>query len=535
MCCFVKACKRSWEPCALFLALFVLLTGCRTASGPPLGGRAAFEAMRYRPATPQPAPDTSTWQKAAQGSSTASGGASPRALVARAALSGLQRLDTFEEVLVLAGIDNAGELPPHEAPLSPEEAAALYDVLLDKPVTLASFGPRLVASFLLREAMEEEQELPRPLLLQRVERFKSIAVLRPDGYLAWALTGRTQQRVAPVEWKDGAFRARGFELGRLYSGRNGMAFFPVDSQLRELLTQGPLAEVYDDADVISRVLDGAEESLVELGLALGHLVVHPLDSAEQLRQLPQNLATLLANSPEYLERFRWMTRGEQIEALSKLTTTLYSMHGAAAGTTRMVSGAGRGLEALSMPILSLTVDGALVMERAAVPVGRAVAAMSGGPGATVVLHRANTAARGGQPSPAQGPGQWGPAHEAMSKRAARYQEQISGKPASEAYWVGGVGRKSGGLKFDGFENGALLEAKGPGYANKFDDELVPKKWFAHSGAYQLVEQAKRQRNAARGVPIRWHVAEKKAADAIRKLLKEGEVLEIEVVHTPALQ
>jgi hypothetical protein len=443
-------------------------------------------------------------------------------------------MDAFEQLLVLAGVDNLGELPPPEAPLTPEDAAQLYDVLLDKPVSMANFAPRLVASYLLHEAIEEEQELPRAVLLQCVERFKYLVVLRPDGYLAWALSGRTQQRVAPLEWKDGAFRAHAFELGRFYSGRNGMAFFPVDSQLRELRAQGPLAEVYDDADVISRVLDGAEESLFELGLALGHLVVHPIDSAAQLQQLPQHLATLLTHSPQYLERFRLMTRGEQIEALSKLTTTLYSMRGVAVNSTRAVATAGRGMESLSVPALSLTAEGALVVERVAVPVGRAVSAMSGGPGAAIILQRANAAPRG-QPPPAKGPGQWGPSHESMSKRAARYQEQICGQPASEAYWVRGVGRKSGGVKFDGFENGVLLEAKGPGYANKFDDELMPKKWFAPSGAKQLVDQAERQLKAAPGVPIRWHVAEKNAADAIRELLKGRGIQGIEVVHTPALQ
>jgi len=122
----------------------------------------------------------------------------------------------------------------------------------------------------------------------------------------------------------------------------------------------------------------------------------------------------------------------------------------------------------------------------------------------------------------------------MSKRAARYQEQISGQPVSEAYWVGGVGRNSGGVKFDGFKDGVLLEAKGPGYANKFNEELAPKPWFAPSGADQLVDQAKRQLRAAPGVPIRWHIAEKKAADAIRNLLNGESVKGIEVVHTPAL-
>jgi len=520
-----------WLHRSCWLVLWVVLAGCRTVSGPPLGSLSDVEAMAYHPATPQPGPRTDKTPPPASAVRSASSG--PRALVARAAQGALQQIDSFEEVLLLAGLAHVDEQGSPGTPLTPEAAAALYDVLLDKPVTLAGFGPRLVASFLLREAMDEEQEVPRAELLQRVARFRYLAVLRPDGYLAWALDGRTQQRVAPVQWKDGAFRARGFELGRFYSGRTG-AFFPVDEHLQPLHALGPLAEVYNDADLISRVLDGAEESFVELGLAIGHLVVHPIDSAEQLKQLPQNLATLLASSPQYLERFRRMTRGEQIKAISKLTTTLYSLYGAGAGATRTLASAGRGAEVLTVPALSLSAEGALVLERVAVPVGRAAAALSGGPGAIIVLQRANTAARSGQPPPAQGPGQWGPAQESMSKRAARYQEQISGQPVSEAYWVGGVGRNSGGVKFDGFKDGVLLEAKGPGYANKFDDKLRPQKWFAPSGARQLADQADRQLKAAPGVSIRWHVAEKKAADAIRELLKGRGIQEIEVVHTPAL-
>jgi hypothetical protein len=360
-------------------------------------------------------------------------------------------------------------------------------------------------------------------------------VLRPDGYLAWALTGETQQRVAKVEWKDGAFRALGFEVGHFYSGRNAMVFFAVDEQLRERGESGVLAEVYDDADVISRVLDGAEESFVELVLAIGKLVTNPIRSVAELEQLPEALAALLKNSPEYLERFHLMTRGEQIRALSKLTTTLLSTYGAAGGTTRTMASTGRGLEALSVPALTLTANGALAVERMAVPVGRVVTALSGGPGAAIILQRANDTARRGQPAAPEGPGQWGPANESMSKRAARYQEQITGHSASEAYWVGGKDLKSGGVKLDGFDEGALLEAKGPGYANKFNDNLTPKRWFEHSGAKQLIKQAERQRDVAKGIPIRWHVAEKKAADAIRKLLGGAKVKEIEVVHTPALQ
>ncbi len=520
------------------LVLWGLLAGCASGrAGPPLGGVRDFEALRYRPATPEPMPDTAAARKRAQSQPqpALAGSGSPAGMVARSVLGGVQQLDTFEQVLVLAGLDNPEALPSPEAPLPPEDAAALYDELLDKPVPLARFGPRLVATYLLREAMEGDEELPRAVLLQRVQRFKGLAVLRPDGYLAWALTGQTQQHVAEVEWKDGAFRAHDFEVGHFYSGRNAMAFFAVDEQLRDRKESGVLAEVYDDADVISRVLDGAEASYVELALSIGKLVSHPLQSAEDLKHLPSALAALIESSPEYLERFRLMTRGEQIRALSKLGTTLLSTYGAAGGTTRTVAAVGSGMESVSVPALTLTAEGALVVERVMVPAGRVVTALSGGPGAAIILQRAGDAASGGQPTAPEGPGEWGPANESMSKRSARYQEQITGHSASEAYWVGGKDLKSGGVKLDGFKDGTLLDAKGPGYANKFNDNLTPKKWFAPSGAKQLIKQAQRQLNVAKGVPIRWHVAEKKAADAIRKLLEDAPITGIEVVYTPALQ
>ena len=250
----VAVTKRPWLHRARWWVLALVLAGCRTTSGVPLGSLAELDAMEYSPATPQPGPRSSQAPPPASPARSASSG--PRALVARAAQGALLQVDAFEQVLLFAGLDNVHHLPPREAPLTPEDAAALYDVLLGKPVTLAGFGPRMVASYLLREAMEQEPELSREELLQRVQRFKYLAVLRPDGYLARALDGTTQQRVAPVQWKDGAFRARGFALGRFYSGRTG-AFFPVDEHLQPLRSQPPLAEVFDDADLLSRVLDGA--------------------------------------------------------------------------------------------------------------------------------------------------------------------------------------------------------------------------------------------------------------------------------------
>ncbi|AKQ70007.1 putative hemagglutinin-related protein [Myxococcus hansupus] len=405
----------------------------------------------------------------------------------------------------------------------------MLKVLLSKPVTLAQFPARLAVGHLLRRALEEG-ELSRAELLRQVERFSGVAVLRPDGCLAWVRSGKTQQRVAPVEWRDGGFRAHGFELGRFYDGRTGV-YRLLDDALREVDGR-PLADVHDDADYVGRTLDGAEAAFVKLALSVGHFLTYPLDSLAALKNLPAGVAALIASSPEYFERFRYMTRGEQIQVVSELATNLVLTTGTATATTRTVTGALAGADA-TVPVLALSAQGALTFERVAAPVGRAAAVLGGGPGAVIILQRASTTAQGAGPS--RGPGRWGPAKESMKPPARRYQEQISGHSADDAYWVGGMSSQAGGVKFDGFKDGVLLEAKGPGYA-KFFDELEPKEWFLHSGAKDLVKQADRQIRAVRGQGLRieWHVAEAKAAAAIRALLHEAGVEGVKVLHTPAL-
>jgi hypothetical protein len=452
-------------------------------------------------------------------------------MAVRTVARGAVQVDPFEQLLALAGLDSFNDLPARGVPLSPQEAARVLAVLLRKPVTLGAFPPRMAVCYLLREVLAEG-EVSREELLRRVERFKSVAVMRPDGYLAWTLDGRTQQKVGPVEWRDEAFRAGPFELGRFYAS-NGWVFRQVDVHLRPLLEGPPLAEAYDDADTLSRSLDGAEEAFVELYHAMGQLLSHPADSIAALQHLPAGVAALIDASPAYLERFRYMTRGEQIQALSKLTTQILVTFGTAGGTTSTLTRTLGGLEA-TVPVLSLSAEGLLVVERVVVPVGKAATVLSGGPGAVIILQRAN--ASGQTPSPTPGPGQWGPAKESMSSRARAYQEQITGHSADEAYWVGGMSTQAGGVRFDGFREGVLLEAKRPGYANKFLESLDPKPWFKPSGAKALVEQARRQLGAARstGAPIRWHIAEEKVAEAIRYLFKDNSVTGIEVVYTPAL-
>ncbi|WP_434345645.1 hypothetical protein ACN6A1_27120 [Myxococcus virescens] len=310
--------------------------------------------------------------------------ASPADMAVLAVETGMLEVDAFEKLLVLAGLGDADVLPPRVNPFTPEEAARLLALLVETPVTLGNFPPRMAVGHLLREVLEGG-EVSRAELLRRVERFRGVAVLRPDGYLAWGRNGRTQQRVAEVEWKDGAFRAHGFELGRFYGSQGGI-FRLLDAQFREL-NEGAYAEVYDDADVVSRTLDGAEDAFVELYHALGHFFTYPTDSILALRHLPAGVAALIASSPEYWERFRYMTAGEQMKAVAKLSTTLLIAGGSASGVTRTLTSAMGGAEAM-VPVLSLSAQGALAIQRVAVPVGKVATAVGYGVGGVYVLSTA---------------------------------------------------------------------------------------------------------------------------------------------------
>lgn len=132
----------------------------------------------------------------------------------------------------------------------------------------------------------------------------------------------------------------------------------------------------------------------------------------------------------------------------------------------------------------------------------------------------------GQPPPSGGPGRWVEVNESMSERAGAYQAQVTGAPRGSSYRV-----KAGGEEadFDGFKEGVLLEAKGPGYAQFIDEKMNPRPFF--EGARKMLEQARRQFKVARGGPVRWIVAEEELAAVLRKLFKSAR-LKIEVIQIP---
>jgi hypothetical protein len=197
------------------------------------------------------------------------------------------------------------------------------------------------------------------------------------------LSGRTQQRAGPgqVEFKNGVFKANGFVLGQFYSGRTG-AYFPVDAQMEPLPGSPLLGEVYDDGDLFNRSMDGVEEAFFALAMAIGKFLSRPLDGIAGLSKLPAGVAALLASSPEYLERFKLMTSGEQIQVVSRLTTTLLTMF---AGGGAVSAGLTRGLGGMEVAGLSLSAQGTLALGRVVVPAGGIATVLAAGAGAPIVL------------------------------------------------------------------------------------------------------------------------------------------------------
>jgi hypothetical protein len=112
-----------------------------------------------------------------------------------------------------------------------------------------------------------------------------------------------------------------------------------------------------------------------------------------------------------------------------------------------------------------------------------------------------------------------------SERSLAYQEQISELKR-------GFEIKLNGVRFDGCraEDGVMLEAKGPGYADKMDGPNDWQEWY--TGAKDIGDQMKRQATAATGRMVEWHFAEKPVADFFRKFTEKNKLTNIVVIFTP---
>ena len=87
------------------------------------------------------------------------------------------------------------------------------------------------------------------------------------------------------------------------------------------------------------------------------------------------------------------------------------------------------------------------------------------------------------------------------------------------------------VAFDGFKEGVLIEAKGPGYAQFLKADGSGWQEF-FTGWEPMRRQLERQVSAAAGTPVQWHVAEEGVARFIRKYVTD-QGLPVEVIWTAA--
>jgi hypothetical protein len=144
----------------------------------------------------------------------------------------LAQMDDFGMLLLHAGIRAEALLADDE--LTVEEAHRLWLLLSFDSMDggMHRMGPRTAATYLLVEAALSGGPVPRRVLNERMQRFEKLAVLRPDGCLAMALTGAPLQCFGPVQVQDGALRAGEFLVGGLYSAQDGG--FRLDTSLPRL-------------------------------------------------------------------------------------------------------------------------------------------------------------------------------------------------------------------------------------------------------------------------------------------------------------
>lgn len=424
-----------------------------------------------------------------------------------------ERADAFQQVQSASDLQEALRHPAGAA-LYPLQARQLWSGLVGTPVTQRSLGPRLLLSWLVRGVLARGERVDYLELLHRLEPRDPLVVVRPDGYLVTALTGEPIQRLGTVKLEQGELRVGRLVVGTFYASRAGV-LYPVDEALRRLDTP-PWGELGLEHDWLDAALDGAQDATGELAHALAQSVLHPIQGAEDLAQLPTTVARLIAASPEYFSHYRDLSLQDQIREAARVSTHLMLLYGGGAGAVGRIGGLGA-----ELPVVSLTAEGQLAVRLARIPVGTTTAVGTGIlVGSLLPVASQNSdgsdgkGGKGGPPPPAKPPGRWiykTPTTD--SQDALRYQEQITGQPPSRVYMIEDV-------EFDGFRDGELQEVKGPRYFKFFNKDGSPKYWYEASGGFnELLEQARKQSKLADRfkLPLVWYVADSEVAKFLRAL------------------
>ena len=127
----------------------------------------------------------------------------------------LSVVDDFNLLLMTGGLP--AHLLPSEGRVTVKDAQRLLAELKLRRTGPSTYAPQQVVEALLRDVLTANKELPRAEVNRRLQKFEGLAVLTPEGFMAWALTGE------PVEWEGGGEvvggvpRARGYVVGSLYA------------------------------------------------------------------------------------------------------------------------------------------------------------------------------------------------------------------------------------------------------------------------------------------------------------------------------
>ncbi|HEX8539417.1 MAG TPA: hypothetical protein VF664_18270, partial [Cystobacter sp.] len=354
----------------LVLVVVVLLEGC--ATGHSRGNLAGGSGLHSGSASL--GYGVGSWSPVAAASSvlveeTGSAGGFPEPAV-----------DAFQVVQEASGLGEEVRHPAGAA-LYLGQARQLLGALAKTSVTQRNFAPRRVLSWLLREVLVGGERVEYADLKWRAERFLFLVLVRPDGYLVAAPTGTPLQRLGPLQLVEGEWKVGPLAVGNFYFSRGGV-FYPVNEALRRVDVP-PLAELGLGRDPLNAALDGAQDALGEMAVALAQSILHPIRTVEDLAQLPGTVALLVASSPEYFARYGAMSREDQIREAARLSTHVLMMFGGAGASMGRMGGLGA-----QLPALSLTARGELVLGGVAVAGVATTTTVGMDLGALSILHMA---------------------------------------------------------------------------------------------------------------------------------------------------
>jgi hypothetical protein len=255
---------------------------------------------------------------------------------------------TAFELFTRAGLDPEAAMALAVAGATPEEARRMLADLLTRRGSVADFGPKAVAVSVLVRAVANGGLSGRDLRASIAAHAK-LYVVRPDGYIARALTGEPVEKAGPLSMDGDALRAGRLPVGALLAAEGGI-LYPTrpDLSVDRDPTRG--FELSLDRMVVGRVLDGADDAMRSMILAVGNLITGPLRTVEGMLESLGRIGEVIHASPEATARFLAMPVGDQVEFASKIAMTLALSGGAMRAGAAASTSAGSSLGQITIEL-----------------------------------------------------------------------------------------------------------------------------------------------------------------------------------------